>query len=496
MQTVEKKQRRSLPHGRLLLLLLLAAGAIAAMLLTQRIGAQPDQVSVTPGTAQNLFAYAPDDVLSIAVTRSVEEGWAVTRGADGLFELTGEDGFTLSQSATDELADAACIIPCEAVLSDDPAEYEAHLADYGLADPLCTAVITYADGVTASLRIGSAAPHDPTWSYMLVDGDPRLFSFSKGMIETLFVSRASLRDVTQPLIHKARIDRITLRGTDGQITQEWQLRGGIDSTDAIDRWQLTVPFPYPADAEAMTSLLSNASNLRLGAYVGPATTDRLTECGFDAPRLTIEMHMAAGTIGSVNMDGEFITEDWPESTTTLVIGGERSDMVDYVLFDGHVYISSHFTMGVFMSIDHRSTMSRYPVLTALGNLKRLLIEKDGAATVYELIRTEQVAENNELVLDVEGNVIYDVRCTRDGADFDYAAFEAAYARLTLVTVSGLLPDDERLDAPPHTIYTFEDVDGTVHTVALSTFDVLHDAVSVNGQQAFYLIKGGFALGLD
>lgn len=495
MQTVEKKQRRLRPHGRLVLLLLLLSAAALTLRTTRQIE-DPAPVSSNRSTAQDLFCYAPEDVLTVAVTRTGEDGWAVQRNEEGLFVLTGEDGFTLSRAATDELADAACIIPCEAVLSDDPAEYRAHLADYGLSNPAYTAVITYAGGVTASLRIGSPALHDPSWSYMLVEGDDRLFSFSKGMIETLFVSRASLRDVIQPVIHKARIDRMTLRGSDGQITHEWRLQGSIESTDAIDRWCLTAPIPYPADAEAMTTLLANAGNLRLGAYVGPATDARISECGFDTPRLTIELHMAAGTIGNVNTEGSYYTEDWPESVVTLVIGSEQSDMVDYVLYDGHVYVSSHFTTGVFMDIDYRSTMSRYPVLTALGNLKRLRIEKDGAETVYELIRSEQVAPNNDLVLDADGHVVYDVRCIRNDIDFDYAAFEAAYGRLTLVTVSGLLPENEIVTSAPHTVYTFEDMDGTVHTVAFSSFDVLHDAVSVNGQQAFYLIKGGFSLGLD
>ena len=107
---------------------------------------------------------------------------------------------------------------------------------------------------------------------------------------------------------------------------------------------------------------------------------------------------------------------------------------------------------------------------------------------------EQVAANNELVYDESGNVCYDVHVTRNGEAIDYAAFEAAYSALLPVTVSGLLP--ETTDAAPHTVYTFTDVDGTVHTVALATFDALHDAVTVNGHQAFYLIKNGFRLNMD
>ena len=141
-------------------------------------------------------------------------------------------------------------------------------------------------------------------------------------------------------------------------------------------------------------------------------------------------------------------------------------------------------------------MSSYPVMAALGNLASLTIEQNGTTTGYLITRTEQVAENNDLIYDEEGNVIYDVSVSCNGEPCDYAAFEAAYNALTLVTISGTLPEGETAAAEPHTVYTFTDVDGTVHTVALATFDALHDAVIVDGHQAFYLIKGGFELNLQ
>ena len=48
---------------------------------------------------------------------------------------------------------------------------------------------------------------------------------------------------------------------------------------------------------------------------------------------------------------------------------------------------------------------------------------------------------------------------------------------------------------PHTVWTFTDVDGTVHTVALTRYDAMHDAVAIDGVALFYLIQGGFSLGI-
>ena len=100
-------------------------------------------------------------------------------------------------------------------------------------------------------------------------------------------------------------------------------------------------------------------------------------------------------------------------------------------------------------------------------------------------------------IDLRYGVLHDIaQNICNGEPVDYAAFEAAYSDLALVMVSGRLSADETVSTAPHTAYTFADVDGTIHTVELATFDVLHDAVIVDGYPAFCLIKGGFNLTLD
>ncbi len=492
MQNLRKTKKAGLSRKGLLLAAMAAIALMAAVTLL--IAREPEtETSLPPSTAQDLFAYARKDVAAITIRRGEEAPWTVRQEQEGLLTLTGEDGFTLSDSKSFELLDAACILPCEAVLTGDAAEYRDHLADFGLDAPEYEAIIVYADGVTAHLSIGSAGGENGEWYYMTVAGDERLFSFSKGMVDALFVSRDSLRTIEQPVLHKARIDRVTLESQGGVI--EWALQGHITDADAADKWRLLQPFPYPADADAMDNLLKNLANLRLGAYVCPATEENLTAHGFDEPRLTLRIHMAAGTI-AVNQDGAAQAADFPESEVVFVIGGAKNDMVDYVRCGDAIYVSSHFTMGVFIGYDATATMSRYPVMTALGNLASLRIEQDSGITEYVLTRTEQVAQNNELVTGEDGRPLYDVTVAKNGEPIDYAAFEAAYDALSLVRVSGVLPMGESSAMAAHTTYVFTDVDGTMHTVALRTFDALHDAVEVDGRQAYYLIKGGFDLNLD
>ena len=499
MQPVEKKKRH-IParRERLILLALCTAALVAVLLLTWRLS-QPAPVEITSGGSlvETVYAHAAEDVVSMTIHRSGEPAWTLeTDPETGRFRLTGEDGYLLTETKTRQMQQAAAVITAEQVISADPAEYAGHLTEYGLEPPDCTAVITFADGTVRTLHIGSRAAHTSAWYYMTLEGDDRLFALSTGMVEALFVSRESLHEVTQPTLHKVRIDRLTLRHGDGSIRAEWTLPCAIDETDAAERWRITAPFSYPADPDAVSSLLTNAANLRLGAYVAPATPENLTHYGFDTPRQIIEIHMAEGAIGTTGWDGTYTVTDWPESTVTFVIGGARSDMVDYVLCGDAICVSSHFTMGVFMDVDPADSMNRYPVLVALGNLASLTIEQGGTTTTYALTRTEQVAPNNDLVYGEDGSLLWETTVTRNGEPCDFAAFEAAYTQLASVSVAGSIPAGDTVDAEPHTVYTFTDVDGSVHTVALTSYGVLHDAVSVDGHQAFYIEKNRFQLGLE
>ncbi|MGN0747059.1 MAG: DUF4340 domain-containing protein [Aristaeellaceae bacterium] len=495
MQPVERKKTRSLRHSRLWLLVgmiaLLAGGIAACMLLNQPEEPLPERVM----TGGQLYACDPADVMGLRITLRSGESWAMARMEDGSFAVDGEAGYQIESGALNSLLSAVATVTYEDILTDDWSAYQEQLADFGLETPRIVAEASYRDGTALTMRIGdSYALEESGWCYMLIDGDSNLYALDTGTADSLAVSKATLHPVEQPTLHKARFDRITFTDAEGEQTC-WALQGNI-GTDAEDRWMLVSPMAYPADGEQMSNLRTNLANLRLGAYVGEATDESLAECGFDEPRFRIDIHMAAGSIGTTDEDGVYSVTDWPEETFTLTVGGAKSDAVDYVLVGESIYVTSHYSLATFMDMDPVSTLTRYTVPVALGNLAEMTVTTAGGTQTYAITRTERVQENNELVYDADGNLVYDYLCTLDGREISYTSFEAAYNSLLVVTVSGPLPEGWVTAEQPHTVYTFTQFDGTTHTVTLTAYDAFHDAVTLDGMSLFYLIKGGMTFSVE
>ena len=213
--------------------------------------------------------------------------------------------------------------------------------------------------------------------------------------------------------------------------------GDITDADAASNWRMTVPYAYPAEESAMTALRKNLTNLRLGAYVTEATTENLTAYGLDTPQFTLTLHMAAGTTGVTNDDGTYATKDWPESTFVLKIGDAKSDMVDYVQVDNGIYLCSHFSLATFRGLNPKDTISRYPLMVSLDDVVGLTVTDSSGITTYTLTREEQVAENNELVRDSNGNIQYNVTCLCNGEEMSYDVFAAQWEQFSGASRNGL-----------------------------------------------------------
>ena len=477
MQKVERRKHRG---GRKRVWLaaaavLLAGSVTAAVLLSRKPPAEPLTKEDYSGL---LVSREAEELVSVTIERRGEEPWTLIRTENG--ELMPEGGeWTVSENQARKLTESLTQLRYEEILSEDAEVYREHPEDFGLKYPLVTVTGVYTDGKQVTLRIGGDTGMEESRRYMTVEGDDRLYAVSNGVAEDLDMEYALLHPVPKPEIYEALLDRITLTDREGGKIAEWQLRGKITDRDAGTNWMITAPFNYPADEEAISNLKKSAGNLRLGVYTAPATAENLEKYGLKQPEKTLEIHMAAGSTGTVGESGVYDVQEHDESTVRLYIGQARDEAADYVRYGEEIFTVSHFTLAALTDPTPVKSAARYPVLTPLASLESLTVEENGEISEYTLAETEESDTASG-----EGR-----ECRLNGEKMEYSTFEAAYQRLLTVTFSGELPAGAAWKEP-YKKYTFRTLSGGTHTVTLSDWDGVHDAVTVDGSTLFYLIKGG------
>ena len=481
MQKVERKQHRNGKPRRWLWLaaaFVLLAGSVAAAVLLNR-----ESVGIPPREDHSgmLISRAAEELVSVTVKRRGEEPWTMIRTGDGT--LVPEDGseWTAGEQQAAMLQEVMTVLPYAEVLTEDPSLYRED-EEFGLQDPLVTVTAHYTAGTSATVYIGNDTGLDEGWYYMTAEGDDRLYAVSSGVVDDLNVEYAVLRPVPKPEIYAALLDRITVEDAEGNPVAEWTLNGQIDDRDAASKWAVTAPFTYPADEDAVRDLKKSAENIRLGVFTASLAEADPAEYGLDRPERTLTFHMAAGSTGTVSDIGVYDIVGHEESTVMIRVGKARDELADYVLFGDEIFTVSHFTLSAFTQPDPLGTTARYPVLTPLASLESLTLEENGETFEYVLREKERTGEEAEG--ESPGREVL-----LNGMLIPWETFEAAYDRLLTVTFSGTLPKGAEWKEP-YKKYTFRTLSGGTHTVTLSDWDGIHDAVTVDGSALFYLIRDG------
>ena len=483
MQHVDRKTRKGKRHGRAPWIaaaaLLLAGSVAAALFLTREPEPDDPEPPVTAGILMNRDA---GELESVTVTQKGSEPWTLIRGEDGQMHLNGEEAWAAESVMTRMLLESLANLAYEAVLTENPADYRGSEAAFGLEEPEVTASARFTDGQEITVRIGSQMAGEEGWYYMTVDGDDRLFAISRGQAEDLDISPDHMHPVSQPEIYGMLLDRITLTGADGNVTAEWQLQGSITDQDASTKWIITVPVRYPADDASIRTLKSCAEDLNLGNYVEEATEENLEKRGLLHPAYTLTLHMAAGSTGKVSDSGVYDVADRPENTVVIDIAESEDGLLHYIRFGNEIDRTGHITLAPFLTTKPLDTAARYLFATPLNSLSSLTVEQDGITTEYTLKRGIPVDEDTGETR---------TACYRNGTEIPYQAFEAMYERLLTANITGRLPADAEI-GNAHTKYTLRTVSGGAHTVTLSDWDGMQDAVTIDGGTLFYISRNSFS----
>ena len=484
MQHVDRKPRKAGKHGRapwIAAAALLLAGSLAAAVFLNR-KTEPEVSDIPAVRGGILINRATEELESVTIVQKGSEPWTLTRGEDGQMHLNGDEEWAADSVMTRLLLESLANLAYEEVLTEDPADYRGSEAVFGLEEPAVTAYARFTDGQEITVRIGDQMAVEEGWYYMTVDGDERLFAISRGQAEDLDPSPEHMHPVNQPEIFAILLDRITLAGRDGTTIAEWRLRGKITDQDAGTNWELTVPVRYPADDLRIETLKNSAEDLNLGTYMGEATGENLEKWGLLEPAYTLTLHMAAGSTGKVAESGVYDVVDRPESTVVLEISESEDGLFHYVRFGNEINRMGYISLAPFLMVKPLDTAARYLFATPLNSLSSLTVEQDGMTTEYTLKRGITVDEDTGETR---------TACYRNGTEISYEAFEAMYERLLTINITGRLPADAEI-GNEHTKYTLRTVNGGAHTVILSDWDGMQDAVSIDGGTLFYIARNSFS----
>lgn len=482
-EPIKKIEKKSVPPLVWLILTVVLLGVCVFCILKQNKENATPAVLYREMSEGNVIVRDISEVTGITVECEGREAWTVIADGNGGLKLASDGQTEVDADIAKMLLEAAAIVSYEDILTEEPADYRGHEAEFGLEKPMLSATYRYTDGSECTLHIGmESVLDDETYYYMLIDGDDRLFAADHGTVQVLMTEQQILRPVTQPGIQTTRIDRITVEDGKGQVTKEWLLDGQITDADVTSRWLVNVPFRYPADAEKITELIEGSGNLYLGTLVADEPDpDALTAYGLDQPNAVLRLHMATGDIGTVTESGEYLVEEKPEEEVTFILGKEKNEMVCYALYEGSVYTMNRFQLDVLLKADARDTAARYPVNIPFADLAELTVEQNGQRDEYRLEHNWETDEN--------GETTHLGTCWKNNFQIDYAAFEAAYERLRVATVSGALEEGEWNPDSAYKKYTFRTVNGGTHTTAFAQYDHYHDAVICDGYALWYIARG-------
>ena len=479
MLKVERKKPRK-PNGKKWFVVLVAATLSLAALtcLLLRAAGQDKREGDTPAALHaggSLVNRGTDEIRKIMIRVRDRDAWEAERDETGNLRMVGDGEWILDRTLGERIEDALANLVFEEVLTGNEEDYLNHQEEFGLADPALTAVVSFTDGTSLEIHIGDPSGiADRDYRYMTVKGDPRLFAVAGSLWEDLSIERELLHPVVQPEIRAERIDRISILNAKRETQVEWILRKTAENQED-GRWEISVPVQYPADQEQMEKLLKNAANLRLGVYIGTGNRENLAEYGLEQPQFILDIHMAGGSAGRITEAGTFGMTETTEESLQFALGNRRNEMTDFCLYDGCVYSMNHFSSAALTETDPVSTAERFPFTVPAERLSSLKIERRaGNPDLYELKDTGTAGE---------------VQCLKNGKEITYTAFRAAYDRMLEAGVSGQLPkgwDKKETEV----CYVIRTRTGETHTVELSEFDSLHDAVTVDGQSLFYLIRNG------
>ncbi len=479
------KQRKTRSRRSVLLWLLAAAVLVTAFWLLMPVLFPKPVGQFYPDpeiqlTFETLEVSDPAQLSSITVAHAAGDSYTL-HYQEGRLLLDREGQLLdINDSICQEMLEAATTIAVENVVTRNADEVAEHLPDMGLEPPRTVVTVRFADGREDVIHIGDSVPMT-TYSYYRWSGDPGVYMCDVGVAEVFALAESRLLPIEQPSLVGDLVETVAIVNPNGAMTIHLNVQA-----DGSACAQLSQPVNYPVGREQTSSLITVLDNFALGSLMGALSEEAAAAYGFDQPVCTVDIHQREGLFTHINEAGELVVSSLPAQQLRFVFGPLMDDYFYPCAYEGKVYLVSRFLVEPLISAAARTWLSEYPADMGGAFVTEVELNRDGQSHVLTLKRTERVLENNQLEVDADGNIVYDITATLDGESIPAVQAQTLTDRLATMGVSGLAPEGwSPQSQQPRWQLRLATEDGASRILTAYRLDAFSDALAVDGAIIHY-----------
>jgi len=268
-------------------------------------------------SAKQIFQFKPEDIAQIALNRAGETSAFEKRG--DAWVMTQPLSTKADESTLDAIARNVATSQVERKLSAAADK----LATYGLSEPRVSLTVKLKSGEQHRLRLGDK-DFNGTNVYALIDDSQEVALVSSYLLESADKPLFDLRDKSVLDVEQSEVNRLELKTSTGQFLL----------TRRGDDWQLQQPRSLPADANEVSSILSQLALAKMTEVVAEEAQD-LKAYGLDNPTITARLRTEKGGEQILMLgkkDGEQYYGKTNARSVVFKVGSDLSTKLDVTLF--------------------------------------------------------------------------------------------------------------------------------------------------------------------
>lgn len=228
-----------------------------------------------PQKIHKLFDLAAADIAQIEL-RGPGRDLVIERDGPSLWRIVKPVQTAADNGVADGLANAIAGLEVVDTVEENPSD----LANYGLANPFATVIVTTKDKrVLPGIMVGSDTPVGNN-TYIKTTDKPAVMLTSAGFTVVAGRTLKDLRSRVLVGLTAEQMNRVAVTHADGSV---------IEIVRKGDGWMLTKPREYPADKAAVQQLLDVIAGARVAEFIEDNPVD-LDKFGLAKPALEFEVN--------------------------------------------------------------------------------------------------------------------------------------------------------------------------------------------------------------